>query len=115
MGDVVGALPAAPHGPVFNVGAALAPPQLYVESDKGMINQGAASSTPTLGAIMRAFKSISAISVNRMIARSGRPVWQRNYYEHIIRSEDDLAAVRQYIADNPMKWEHDKENPANIP
>jgi len=38
-------------------------------------------------------------------------VWQRNYDEHIIRDEDDLNRVRQYILDNPRKWAEDPDNP----
>lgn len=65
----------------------------------------------TLGDIMRAFKSISAIAANRLLARSGRPFWQRNYYERVIRSERELNAVREYIRTNPLNWEVDPENP----
>jgi putative transposase len=41
---------------------------------------------------------------------SGR-LWQRNYFEHIIRDEDSLNRIRQYILDNPMRWEFDRDNP----
>ncbi len=40
--------------------------------------------------------------------------WQRNYYEHVIRNEDELNQIRKYIAENPLKWERDEENPINI-
>ncbi|WP_198034074.1 transposase [Acidihalobacter ferrooxydans] len=40
-------------------------------------------------------------------------VWQRNYYEYIIRDEASLHAIREYIANNPMQWALDRENPAN--
>jgi len=40
-------------------------------------------------------------------------LWQRNYYEHVIRDEDDLNEIRQYIIDNPLNWATDEENPAN--
>ncbi len=78
-----------------------------------VISQGAASSAPTLGLIMRAFKSISAVACNRELVRADVPFWQRNYYEHIIRDADDLNRIRQYIADNPARWAEDPENPAN--
>jgi len=39
------------------------------------------------------------------------PVWQRNYYEHVIRGEDQLARITRYIIDNPLQWELDRENP----
>jgi len=92
------------HG-IILVGAGLAPP------DRGAANRGAASSAPTLGDILRAFKSISAIAVNRLLGRSGRSLWQRNYYEHIVRSENELACIREYIANNPAQWALDRENP----
>ena len=90
----------------------------------GHTGKGAASSTPTrgdavggmvggapaLGDVIRAFKSLSAIHVNRLLTRSG-PLWQRNYYEHIIRDEDELNRIREYITNNPMQWELDRENP----
>jgi hypothetical protein len=65
---------------------------------------------PTLGLIMRAFKSISALYVNRQLARSGS-LWQRNYYERIIRDEAELQRIREYIETNPALWSDDSENP----
>lgn len=82
--------------------------------DPDLKAKGAASSAPTLGEVLRAFKSISAVSVNRVLGRQGIPLWQRNYHEHIIRSEDDLANIRQYIANNPLKWDLDENNPVNL-
>ena len=41
-------------------------------------------------------------------------LWQRNYYEHIIRSEDSLNRIRQYIVDNPALWDSDRENPTAV-
>jgi len=38
-------------------------------------------------------------------------LWQRNYYEHIVRNENELNRIRQYIMDNPLKWALDRENP----
>jgi hypothetical protein len=40
--------------------------------------------------------------------------WQRNYYEHIIRNEDDLNKTREYIRNNPLRWDFDRENPERI-
>jgi putative transposase len=44
----------------------------------------------------------------------GNKLWQRNYYEHIIRDEKDLNEIREHIINNPLEWELDKENPRNI-
>ena len=72
---------------------------------------GAASSAPTLGEIMRAFKSISAIAANRVLGLSGIPFWQRNYYEHIVRNDHDLDEIREYVMGNSLNWEKDENNP----
>jgi REP element-mobilizing transposase RayT len=63
---------------------------------------GAASSAPTLGQMMRRFKSESAIAVNRGTT-PGHPLWQRNYWERILRDERECAAVRAYIRTNPQR------------
>jgi hypothetical protein len=67
---------------------------------------------PTLGQVMRAFKSISAIRVNRLVGRSERPLWQRSFYERIILNDDELQRIHAYINDHPINWPMDRENPA---
>jgi len=42
-------------------------------------------------------------------------VWQNNYYEHIIRSEDELNTIQEYIQNNPLRWEYDRDNPKGKP
>jgi REP element-mobilizing transposase RayT len=59
------------------------------------------------------FKSVSARRINTAAGAPGCPVWQRNYYEHIIRDARELDAIRRYIADNPMQWALDRDNPVN--
>jgi len=44
-----------------------------------------------------------------------RRLWQRNYYEHVIRTDDDLDRIRQYILDNPARWGYDHDNPLGQP
>ena len=51
-----------------------------------------------------------AKQINQMRGTPGVPVWQRNYYERIIRNDDELNRVREYIRDNPRKWLLDSEN-----
>src|SRR6266849_3837430 len=51
---------------------------------------GGASPSPTLFEVIGAFKSISTIKVNRLLGRRGVPLWQRSYYEHIVRTGEDL-------------------------
>jgi putative transposase len=80
--------------------------------------QGSASRAPTgrptLGDVVLAFKSASAIAANGMLHRTGQPFWQRNYYEHVVRDEDELNRVRQYIQENPLHWDDDPDNPSNL-
>ena len=66
-----------------------------------------------LSEIVRAFKTFSSRRINETRDNPGCPVWQRNFYEHVIRNEEELSGVRQYIIDNPLKWELDEENPVN--
>jgi len=49
--------------------------------------------------------------VNELRHTPGKPLWQRNYWEHIIRDEDDLARVMDYIVNNPIRWEVDELSP----
>ena len=53
--------------------------------------------------------------INRIRHKIGFPVWQRNYYEHIIRNEKELNRIRRYIINNPPKWEYDRENRNGVP
>lgn len=69
----------------------------------------------SLGAIVLQFKSAAAKRINEMRKSPGAPVWQRNYYERVVRNEEDLMRIREYIFDNPRKWAEDPDNPANIP
>ncbi len=70
------------------------------------------SPTRTLGSIVRGFK----VGVTKWFrANTGiSVVWQRNYYEHVIRDETALHNVRQYTIHNPAKWADDPGNPRNI-
>jgi putative transposase len=67
-----------------------------------------------LGKIVRAFKSLSAIEINRWSGSTGQLVWQRNYFEHVVRRGEDLDAIRRYICGNPERWEFDQNNPNAI-
>ncbi|MEX2492883.1 MAG: transposase [Nitrospirales bacterium] len=62
--------------------------------------------------IIRGFKTFSSRRINELRDTPGTSLWQRNYYEHIIRDDDELNRIRQYILDNPAQWETtDRENP----
>ncbi|MGH8598379.1 MAG: transposase [Gammaproteobacteria bacterium] len=64
----------------------------------------------SLGSFIAGFNSTSTREVNRLLGRAGR-LWQRNYYEHVVRHERDLERIRQYIREDPTRWEFDRENP----
>ena len=68
-----------------------------------------------LGELVGAFKTVSTKRVNRLRGMPGVPLWQRNYYEHVIRNTADLDGVRAYIAANPVRWSEDAENPDYTP
>ena len=87
--DTVGAQHAAPLPP---------PPRGNVQSG-------------SLGAIVRSYKSAVTRRINAARDGPGTPIWQRNYYEHVIRTEDELDRVVRYIAENPAGWIEDPENP----
>ncbi len=66
----------------------------------------------SLGAIVRSFKSAASKQINELRTPPGTPLWQRNYYEQIVRNADELHSIRQYIVNNPLQWALDRENPA---
>jgi putative transposase len=68
-------------------------------------------SSGSLGALIGNFKSVTARRINRLRRTPGAPVWQRNYYEHIVRDEHALSAIRKYIVANPARWAWDTYNP----
>jgi REP element-mobilizing transposase RayT len=68
----------------------------------------------SLGVIVRAFKASSTRRVNRIRGSTGASLWQRGYHDRIIRNERELSAIRRYIADNPISWELDRDNPARF-
>jgi REP element-mobilizing transposase RayT len=69
----------------------------------------------SLGAIVRSFKSAAAKLINEGRGAPGHSVWQRNYYEHVVRNDRDLDRIREYIIRNPANWGSDRENPLGQP
>jgi putative transposase len=90
---------------------------LFIESRQS--RPGGASPAPTkrtsLADVVCAFKSISTLGVNKLRITPGQLLWQRNYYEHIIRSSQSLVQLRRYIQENPARWSTDEENPSVSP
>lgn len=67
----------------------------------------------SLGAIMSQFKSRVTKRLWKTLELNNTPIWQRNYYEHIIRNDQDLKNKTDYIEANPMLWDEDDVNPKN--
>lgn len=99
------------HGIVILVGA-----QFIAPSDddllEGRKNKGAMNRAPTLGEIVRSFKA----STTRQLRLTQLPEfgWQRNYLEHVIRDDDSLNRIREYIGTNALRWDMDRENPYRL-
>ena len=78
--------------------------------------QGASRRAPTgktLGWIIGMFKTECTKTINRLNGTSGKQIFQRNYYERIIRNEEEYFKIKNYIRMNPLMWERDRNNPQN--
>ena len=64
-----------------------------------------------LGSLVGAFKTVTTKQINTLRGSSTHTIWQRNYYEHIIRDDHAFEIIRNYIMTNPEQWEKDPENP----
>ena len=111
----------APTNVMADVGATLADARIGaspIPTEWVIPKPEAVNMAPTLGDVMGAFKSLvftvylDWIEAHDPLRRA--KFWQRNYFEHVIRSEVELNAIRQYIIDNPAKWEQDRDNPIKI-
>ena len=110
----------AGHGPALtkNMGDIRAGHGPTPTKNMGYIRAGfgpAPTKQKPLSEIVRELKTFSARRINEMRSTPGIPVWQRNYYEHIIRNEDDLRMITDYIATNPLNWAADELNLGNSP
>jgi len=91
------------HGIIIIVGAGYPRPRNDVT-----FNTGRGDRAPTLGNIVAYFKYGSTKQINLLRNDPGTRFWQRNYYEHVIRSEEDLSKTREYILSNPVNWLQDE-------
>jgi putative transposase len=101
--------PVGAHGqmPAF----AIAPPKTGPHDHAPLQGRLPRRRPRSLGTFVGGFKSAVRSRINKMRGTIGLPVWQSNYYEHVIRNEDDLNQIREYILTNPMRWADDRENP----
>jgi len=75
--------------------------------------------TMSLSDVVHRFKTMTTKRYIDGVKQNGWPtfpgkLWQRNYYEHIIRDENELNRIREYIINNPAQWEFDRENPVGV-
>jgi putative transposase len=104
------------HAVIWIVGAPLVG---ALDDEKTISNQTPARDAPTLGNIVGALKSLTTVEYIRGVRQLGwRPfqkrLWQRNYFEHVIRDEKALDRIREYIQGNPANWSIDRDNPHAI-
>lgn len=69
------------------------------------------SPSRNLGAMVRGFKSAVSNRINEIRHAVGVSVWQRNYYEHVIRDDADYNRIVEYILENPQRWMEDSLHP----
>jgi REP element-mobilizing transposase RayT len=109
------------HGIIYIVGADLCVcpdgRQDCPDRKNKPIKKGAHSGAP-LHRIVQWFKTMTTNEYLRNIHEKGwdqlnGKVWQRNYYERVIRNEEELNQIKKYILNNPIQWDLDSENPAN--
>lgn len=115
--DPVGAgskpAPTAPAVPNMPAPAAPASPNIPTTTPPASPDIPTTPATPRpkhhgLPEIVRGFKTFSARRINEHRGTPGTSVWQRNYYEHIIRDEAALRRIRRYIINNPARWAFDR-------
>ena len=107
--DAFTVMPNHIHGIVRSVGADGVRPAAASDTHTG--DDVGARRAP-LQAFIAGFKSATTRRIRGTSSSRGLAVWQRNYYEHIVRDEDELNKIREYIATNPLRWPQDRENPA---
>lgn len=91
---------------------------LRVRPENVNVRPGNENICPDIPGIVQWFKTMTTNEYIRNVKQYNwkafnKKLWQRNYYEHIIRNERALNNIRQYITDNPAKWAEDKNNPGN--
>ena len=69
----------------------------------------------SLGSLVAGLKSAVTKRINIIRGNPGGPVWQRNYYEHVIRNEADYQRIAEYIENNPTRWAEDSLHPSKQP
>ncbi|MBN8705924.1 MAG: transposase [Bacteroidetes bacterium] len=79
--------------------------EIQIPGDQPVAPTGPKSKT--IGAFIAGFKAAVTTKINTLRHTPGAQVWQRNYYEHVIRNEPEFNRIKEYIQNNPMQWEED--------
>lgn len=113
--DVVMVMPNHLHFILFLVGAPLVGARSSEEDQNRAPTRGAPT---TVGEVVGAFKSLTTHEYTIGVAKSRWPafpgrLWQRNYFERVVRNDVELEKFRDYILTNPARWAEDDENPHN--
>lgn len=82
---------------------------IIVITDRGGGSQTAPTKPKTLGSLVGAFKTVSTDWYNQQRGTPGVPLWQRDFYDHVIRNQDELDKIREYIRTNPLQWDTDPD------
>lgn len=121
--DAFVVMPNHVHGIVLLESARVEAPLVGALPPADGVNAPAGGATtrvaPTLGGVIGAFKSVVTVDYVRGVRAGAWPpfrgrLWQRNYYEHVVRGVGDLDRIRRYIAENPLRWQVDAENPSRL-
>ncbi len=110
--DVYVIMPNHVHGIIIinntNVGAIVVGARHAVPLQQLTTGQFGKPTHGSIPTIIRSFKSAVTKRINEYRNIPGNPVWQRNYYDHIIRDDNEMNRIRQYIIVNPMNWKTDE-------
>jgi len=99
------------HGIIMIVVGAGSPRPIKFSRDRQGGETPPLQKQPSLSAIIGYFKYQSARLINEQRGTPGAKVWQRSFYEHVIRDDESLNRIREYIDTNPKRWTLDRENP----
>ena len=92
---------------------------VIVLPDVASVGSDEMTKVPNLGDVIGTFKSLTTVEYVHGVKTKSWPgfqqrLWQRNYYDHVIRNGRDLERIRRYIDENPARWAYDDENPQKI-
>jgi len=109
--DCFTVMPNLVHGVIFLVGTGSPRPDIPSRQLGG--ETPPLQNQPSLSQIIGYFKYQSTKKLNALRATPGAKVWQRSFYDQVIRADESLNRIREYVATNPSRWHLDRENPAS--